>query len=440
MSSKHIRGDFSFAYPSARDRGDGPRGGGRHRVPRRAGQGGRSGRGARRATWPSTATSSPTRTSAASLGYVDEVIRPRETRAKLMPRAGGDRQQARHEPTQETREHPVVKSSGVCLPSSGGRRVARVGCATRAAAGDEDRQGAVVVTRAVSPEAYEHVTRADAARGGRALEGGRRRAAARAAVRSRRRRGARRPGRAVHPARPAGRRRRADRSARCRSRRRSTGYLARAHLAEAHTTTRPTARRSIPALREATALALDDDDPEAVERAHLELADAQVAALDLPAALDTARKLVSAAPETLRGRVQLAMLAWPTGALDEAAKALAGAIEREPNDVEARLLLGELHIATSKIARRQGELPGGDRPRRVADGGRRRVRGLAGAARRRRRGAGAGRSAGRRTRATPTRWRRRARSSGRSSARTGALALAERAGKAGPDRRHGRRC
>jgi tetratricopeptide (TPR) repeat protein len=126
------------------------------------------------------------------------------------------------------------------------------------------------------------------------------------------------------------------------------GQLARAHLADALGGEANRAA-AIAALRQATALAFDDDDPELVERTHLELAEAQVGALDLAAAIDTARKLVSAAPETLRGRVQLAMLAWPTGGLDEAAAALAGAIEREPNDVEARLLLAELRIAIDKV-------------------------------------------------------------------------------------------
>jgi tetratricopeptide (TPR) repeat protein len=123
------------------------------------------------------------------------------------------------------------------------------------------------------------------------------------------------------------------------------GFLAEAHLAEAQTDAAKRAR-AIPALREAARLALEGDDSEAVERAHLELADAQVVALDLPGALETMRQLVRAAPETLRGRVQLAALAWPLGAFDEARAAVADAIDREPNDVEARILLGELEIAT----------------------------------------------------------------------------------------------
>jgi tetratricopeptide (TPR) repeat protein len=127
------------------------------------------------------------------------------------------------------------------------------------------------------------------------------------------------------------------------------GYLARAHLAQAYDDAAHQAQ-AIPALREAAKLALDDDDAESIERTHLELSEAQLVTLDPAGALETARRLVDAAPETLRGRVQLAVVAWATGAFDQAATALAGAIELEPNDVEARILLAELQVATNKIA------------------------------------------------------------------------------------------
>jgi tetratricopeptide (TPR) repeat protein len=126
------------------------------------------------------------------------------------------------------------------------------------------------------------------------------------------------------------------------------GYLAEAHLAEAQTDEAKRGR-AIPALRQAASLALDGDDAEAIERAHLELADAQVVALDLQGALETLRRLTQSAPETLRGRVQLAALTWPLGGFDEARRALAEVIELEPNDVEARILLGELEIATGRV-------------------------------------------------------------------------------------------
>jgi tetratricopeptide (TPR) repeat protein len=122
------------------------------------------------------------------------------------------------------------------------------------------------------------------------------------------------------------------------------GYLARAHLAEA----RHDGARQREALRSALNEALDGDDPEAIERTDLELADAQVVALDLPAALETLRALESAVPDTLRGRTQHAAVAWALGRLEESEAALHGALQREPADVDARVLLGELEAAEGR--------------------------------------------------------------------------------------------
>jgi tetratricopeptide (TPR) repeat protein len=119
------------------------------------------------------------------------------------------------------------------------------------------------------------------------------------------------------------------------------GYLARAHLAEA----RHDGAAQREALHSAVGAALSDENPEAIERAHLELADAEIVALDLPAALETLRALERAAPETLRGRTQHAALAWALGAVDESEAALGDALAREPADIDARLLLGELEAA-----------------------------------------------------------------------------------------------
>jgi tetratricopeptide (TPR) repeat protein len=124
------------------------------------------------------------------------------------------------------------------------------------------------------------------------------------------------------------------------------GYLAEAHLAQARTAeTQKASADPIPPLSQAARLALADEDPEEIETTHLELADAQLGALDLPAALETARRLVQAAPETQRGRVQLAALAWTMDARDEAKGALTAALDDEPADVEARVLLAELQAA-----------------------------------------------------------------------------------------------
>jgi tetratricopeptide (TPR) repeat protein len=119
------------------------------------------------------------------------------------------------------------------------------------------------------------------------------------------------------------------------------GYLARAHLDDA----RHDRAGMVEALRSAVGEARANDDPEAIERTELELADAEVVALDVPAALATVRALEVAVPETIRGRVQHGAIAWALGQLDDGAAALTDALDIEPADVDARLLLGELQAA-----------------------------------------------------------------------------------------------
>ncbi len=219
------------------------------------------------------------------------------------------------------------------------------GCATAPPPITRIVNGRLVVTRAVSPEAYEHVTRAylyeeeerwqeaadefqrvlpfdpDAAEVRAELAElfvrlGRRDDAADEVARSL----------AISPT--------------------VVGYLAQAHLAEVRSETpHQPASDPIPSLEQAARLALADADAEQIETTHLELADVQVGKLDLPAALETVRRLVRAAPETQRGRVQLAALAWTMDARDEASAALTAALDDEPADVEARVLLAELQIA-----------------------------------------------------------------------------------------------
>ena len=83
MSSKHIRADMNFAYPARGDRGDGPRGRGRAsssatRLPPAADP------AAARARYVAEYREKFANPfAAAALGYLDEVIRPRETRPRL---------------------------------------------------------------------------------------------------------------------------------------------------------------------------------------------------------------------------------------------------------------------------------------------------------------------------------------------------------------------
>jgi tetratricopeptide (TPR) repeat protein len=222
-----------------------------------------------------------------------------------------------------------------------------IGCATAPQPVTKIVKGRVVTTRAVSPEAYEHVTRAllyeederwkDAADElQRALPFDPDAAEVRAQLAElfirldRLDDAAEQVARSLQIALTV------------------EGYLAKAHLAEAYDDEGHHGQ-AIPALREAARLALEDDDAESIELTHLELSEAQVVALDVAAAMETSRRLVDAVPDTLRGRIQLGVVGWATGAFDQAAAALASAIEIEPNDVEARILLAQLQVATNKI-------------------------------------------------------------------------------------------
>jgi tetratricopeptide (TPR) repeat protein len=127
------------------------------------------------------------------------------------------------------------------------------------------------------------------------------------------------------------------------------GWLASAHVREA----RGDAAGQLESLRHAVEItrkdAAEGNGLETAERAYLALADAQIVALDIDGAYESCRQLVEIAPDTVRGRFQLAALAWARGALDEAEAALVAALDEEPADIDARLLLAELQVARGRI-------------------------------------------------------------------------------------------
>jgi tetratricopeptide (TPR) repeat protein len=237
-----------------------------------------------------------------------------------------------------------MKSAHARLAAAALSMAAVVGCATTPQPVTKIVGGKVIVTRAVSPEAYEHSARAlmyeqeeryaeAAAELQRALPFDDEAAEPRA-----------------HLAELFVRLGRLDDAAEQIDRSLQIaptvdGYLASAHLNQA----RGDGARTLDALRNAVGLAIADDDAELVERAHLELSEAQVVALDVPGALETARQLVESAPDSLRGRVQLAALAWSLGRLDEGEAALKEALAQEPADLDARVLLAELQVAAGRI-------------------------------------------------------------------------------------------
>ena len=83
MSSKHLRTDFNYAWPTAELAVMGPEGRGQHPLQARARGGGRCDRGARReGRRVPRQVREPVRRRRARL--LDEIIRPRETRRKLI--------------------------------------------------------------------------------------------------------------------------------------------------------------------------------------------------------------------------------------------------------------------------------------------------------------------------------------------------------------------
>ena len=222
------------------------------------------------------------------------------------------------------------------------------GCATVSQPVTKLVNGRVIVTRSVSPEAYEHVTRAllyeeeerwddAAAELQRALPFDDEAAELRAHLADL----FVRLGRLDDATEQVEQSLRIDPTV--------EGWLASAHVREA----RNDAAGQLESLRRAVELARTDgsgdETIEATERAHMALADAQIVGLDIDGAYETCRLLVRSAPDTIRGRVQLAGLAWARGGLDEAEAALGGALQEEPADIDARLLLAELQVAKGVI-------------------------------------------------------------------------------------------
>ena len=88
MASKHIRTDFNYAWPSAEIAVMGPEGAVNILYKREIEKARRSRRRCGRRRSPSSARSSPIRTSRPTRGFIDEVILPRETRAQADSGAG----------------------------------------------------------------------------------------------------------------------------------------------------------------------------------------------------------------------------------------------------------------------------------------------------------------------------------------------------------------
>lgn len=124
----------------------------------------------------------------------------------------------------------------------------------------------------------------------------------------------------------------------------SSGLVANAHVQRAH----GDIAGAVASLRKATYevdFQASDDDAESV---YLELAQAQIELLDLPAARATLEILCGAQPESWTGWMRLMAIAWATGEIAKAKSHLSEALSAEPNHVEALAALAWIHAAEGR--------------------------------------------------------------------------------------------
>lgn len=124
------------------------------------------------------------------------------------------------------------------------------------------------------------------------------------------------------------------------------GLLALAHVRQAQGDTAGV----VQALRQATALVeLQAEDDEA-EEVYLELADAELQVLDVPAARSTLEALTVAQPGSASGRMRLMAIHWAEGDMPKAEAQMRAALAEEPNQIEALAALAWIEVATGRDA------------------------------------------------------------------------------------------
>lgn len=124
------------------------------------------------------------------------------------------------------------------------------------------------------------------------------------------------------------------------------GLIAEAHLRQL----RGDPTGAVASLERAAALVSFDEDSAQAESAYLELGEAALVALDATRARQAFATLCQGAPESLTGRLRLAAVAWAMGDLPEAERRLKETLVEEPNQLDALLTLGTLYTAMGKTA------------------------------------------------------------------------------------------
>jgi Tfp pilus assembly protein PilF len=101
----------------------------------------------------------------------------------------------------------------------------------------------------------------------------------------------------------------------------------------------------VESLRQAVGLTSFADDSAQAVSTRLELADAQLMALDVEGALGTLRELCVGAPQSAPAHIRLASVAWAMAETEETERHLRLALQEEPNQIDALMMLAWLYTA-----------------------------------------------------------------------------------------------
>ena len=124
----------------------------------------------------------------------------------------------------------------------------------------------------------------------------------------------------------------------------SRGFLAEAHVRQAQ----GDSAGVVAALRRATAEVEFQADDDEAEDVYLELADAELQVLDVPAAQATLEALTQAEPGSGTGHMRMTAVYWAQGEMAKAEAELHKALAEEPNQIEALVALAWIHTATGR--------------------------------------------------------------------------------------------
>lgn len=122
------------------------------------------------------------------------------------------------------------------------------------------------------------------------------------------------------------------------------GLMAQAHLRQAQ----GDVAGAVQSLRQAVGKVDFADEPDTAEAVYLELAEAQILALDVPAAAITLADLCHREPASLSGHMRLMAVAWALGDMGQGEAQLRQTLAQEPNHIEALTALAWLLAAQGR--------------------------------------------------------------------------------------------